>query len=79
MAVNIYPLPRLDELVELASGNKFYATLDFKDAYFQVMLYDNCRDITTLVMVCHSTDSKDSLLASAVVQLSNGKVIVNSD
>ncbi len=47
LVVDIYPLPRLDELVELASGNKYYATLDLKDAYFQVMLDKSSRDITT--------------------------------
>ncbi len=47
LAVDIYPLPRLEELVELASGNKFYGTLDLKDAYFQVMLEESSRDITT--------------------------------
>ncbi len=47
MAVDIYPLPRLEGLVELASGNKYYATLDLKDAYFQVILDESSRDITT--------------------------------
>ncbi len=42
-----YPLSRLEELVELASGNKFYVTFDLKDTYFQVMLDDSSRDITT--------------------------------
>ncbi len=36
LATDIYPLPRLEELVEMASGNKYYATLDLKEAYFQV-------------------------------------------
>ncbi len=31
----------------MASGNKFYATLDMKDAYFQVMLDEESRDLTT--------------------------------
>ncbi len=38
VAMDFYALPRLAELVELASGNKFYAILDLKDAYFQIML-----------------------------------------
>ncbi len=45
--VDIYPPLRLEELVELAYGNKFYATLDLKDAYFQVVLDESSRDITT--------------------------------
>ena len=47
LATDIYPLPRLEELVEMASGNKFYVTLDLKEAYFQVELEENSRDITT--------------------------------
>ncbi len=46
-AVDIYALPRLEELVKLASGNKFYATIHLKDAYFQVMLDESSHDITT--------------------------------
>ncbi len=38
LTTDIYPLPRLEELVETASGNQYYATLDLKAAYFQVML-----------------------------------------
>ena len=47
LATDIYPLPRLSELVEQASGHKFYTTLDLKEAYFQVMLHENSRDVTT--------------------------------
>ncbi len=47
LAADINPLPRLEELVELASGNKYYATLDLKDAYFEVVLDESSRDITT--------------------------------
>lgn len=47
LATDIYPLPRLEELVEVASGNKYYATLDLKEAYFQVELEENSRDLTT--------------------------------
>ncbi len=47
LACDIYPLPRLKELVEMAAGNKHYATLDLKDAYYQIMLEEKSRDITT--------------------------------
>ncbi len=47
LAMDIYPLPRLEELGEMASGNKLYATLDMKDAYFQVMLDEDSRGLTT--------------------------------
>ena len=47
LASDIYPLPRLDELVEQASGQAFYTTLDLKEAYFQVPIHENSRHITT--------------------------------
>ena len=47
LAVDIHPLPKLEELVENVSGHGWYATLDLKDAYYQVMLDEESRDITT--------------------------------
>ncbi len=47
LTTDINPLPRLEELVETSSGNQYYATLDLKDAYFQVMLDEESRDVTT--------------------------------
>ena len=47
LAMDIHPLPKLDELVESVSGNDFYATLDMKDAYYQVALDQASRDLTT--------------------------------
>ena len=47
LAADLYPLPRLDELVEAAAGHEYYVTLDLKDAYFQVTLHENSRDLTT--------------------------------
>ncbi len=40
---DIHPLPHLEELVENVAGNKFYATLDLEDAYYQVMLDEKSR------------------------------------
>ncbi len=47
LSVDIHPLPKLDKLVESAAGNNYYATLDMKDAYYQVMLDEESRDLTT--------------------------------
>ncbi|MEL7520139.1 MAG: reverse transcriptase family protein, partial [Cyanobacteria bacterium J06553_1] len=47
LAEDIHPLPRLEELVEVAAGNKFYATLDMREAYFQIKLGEDSRDLTT--------------------------------
>ncbi len=46
LVTDIHHLPHLEELVENVAGNKFYATLDLKDAYYQVMLEES-RDLTT--------------------------------
>ena len=45
--IYIHPLPRLEEMVETAAGNKYYATLDIKDAYYQVELGEPSRGLTT--------------------------------
>lgn len=44
---DIYSLPSLEKLVEVASGNKFYTTIDLKEVYFQVELDEASRDLTT--------------------------------
>ena len=44
---DIYPLPRLDSLIEEVAGYKYYCTLDMKDAYYQVPLESQARDVTT--------------------------------
>ena len=46
LQVDIHPLPCLEEM-ETAAGNKYYATLDMKDAYYQVELGEQSRDLTT--------------------------------
>ena len=47
LQVDIHPLPRLEELVESASGNQFYTSLDMKEAYYQLELDEESRDVTT--------------------------------
>ncbi len=43
----MYPLPRLEELVEQAAGHPYYVTFDMRKAYFQIMLDKESRDLTT--------------------------------
>ncbi len=47
LTTNIYPLPRLEELVEQASGYQYYVTLDMRATYFQILLDEESRDLTT--------------------------------
>ncbi len=45
-ATDICPLPRLEEPLDQAAGHNFYATLDMREAYFQIILDENSRDLT---------------------------------
>ena len=47
LTADVYPLPRLEELVEQAAGHPYYVTLDMREAYFQIMLDEESRDLTT--------------------------------
>ncbi len=47
LVTDIHPLPNLEELVEHVAGHQFFATLDLKEAYYQVMLDEESRDLTT--------------------------------
>ncbi len=44
---DIHPLPNSKELVEYVAGNQYNATLDLKYAYYQVLLDEASRDLTT--------------------------------
>ncbi len=68
LATDIYPLPRLEELVDQAAGHNFYATLDMREAYFQIILDENSRDLTAFSDGELYTDSGDSLLDSVAPQ-----------
>lgn len=47
LTTDLYPLPRLEELVEQAAAHPYYVTLDIQEAYFQIMLDKESRDLTT--------------------------------
>ncbi len=46
LTTDIYPLPRLVELVDQAAGHNFFATLDMREVYFQIILDENSRNLT---------------------------------
>ncbi len=58
LATDIHLLPRLEELVENIAGNEYYATLDLKNAYYQVMLDEESRDLTTFTERINSSRFK---------------------
>ena len=53
LRVDLGVLPRLDELIEAAAGHRYYVTIDLKEAYYQVVLDEVSRDITTFSDGCN--------------------------
>ena len=53
LRVDLGVLPRLDELIEVAAGHRYYVTIDLKEAYYQVILDEVSRDITTFSDGCN--------------------------
>ncbi len=47
LATDVHHLPRLEELVEKTAGHPYYVTLDMREAYFQIMLDEESRDLIT--------------------------------
>ncbi|CAL4235800.1 unnamed protein product, partial [Meganyctiphanes norvegica] len=52
LRVDLGVLPRLDDLIEAAAGHRYYVTVDLKEAYYQVLLDEASRDITTFSDGC---------------------------
>ena len=44
-----YPVPRIDDTLEVLSGSKMWCVLDMNSAYFQVSIDEQDRDKTTIV------------------------------
>ena len=53
LRVDLGVLPKLDELIEAAAGHKYYVMVDLKEAYYQVVLDEESRDITTFSDGCN--------------------------
>ncbi len=44
-----FPLPRIDDLIDLLASNAYFATLDMTNGYLQVPLTERCKHLTTYV------------------------------
>ena len=44
-----YPLPRIEDVLDHLSGSEVFSRLDLKDAYHQLELHPDSRDLTTFV------------------------------
>ena len=44
--LDVYPLPRIDELINEIAKTKYYSTVDLKSAYYQFPLVKEDREFT---------------------------------
>ncbi|XP_043195494.1 uncharacterized protein K02A2.6-like [Amphibalanus amphitrite] len=44
-----YPLPRIEDVLDRLSGSQVFSRLDLKDAYHQLELHPDSRDLTTFI------------------------------
>ena len=44
-----YPLPRIDDVLDQLGGSQFFSRLDLTDAYHQLEVYPDSRELTTFV------------------------------
>lgn len=44
--VDQYPLPRVDEMLSLTRGAKYFSTIDLSSAYHQISLHHSSRNLT---------------------------------
>lgn len=44
-----YPLPHIDELMSMLQGATVFSTIDLENAYFQLLLHEESRDLTAFI------------------------------
>lgn len=46
---DLYPLPRIDDQLDLLSGNNFFVSLDMSSGYYQIPIKDSCKHLTAFI------------------------------
>lgn len=49
-----YPLPRMDDILELMQGAEYFATLDLASSYWQVAVSEEDRAKILFILLCYS-------------------------
>ena len=57
---DVYPLPRIDDILDTLGQTKFFSSLDLCSGYWQIEMHPDSRPKTAFVTVC--TSLCDSLL-----------------
>lgn len=46
---DLYPLPRIDDQIDLLSGNSYFISLDMSSGYYQIPIKEECKHLTAFV------------------------------
>ena len=52
-----YPLPRIDDTLDMLAGKRWFSTLDLASGYWQVSLSPEARQLSRLIPACSSSGS----------------------
>ncbi len=45
----VYPMPRIDDIVESMRGKKYFSIIDLKSGYYQIPLSQRARELCTMI------------------------------
>ncbi|CAH2227286.1 jg27653, partial [Pararge aegeria aegeria] len=46
---DLYPLPRIDDQIDLLSGNSYFISLDMSSGYYQIPIKEDCKHLTAFI------------------------------
>lgn len=44
-----FPMPRIDDQLDMLNGNKYYTSLDLASGYYQIPIRDDCKHLTAFI------------------------------
>ena len=90
--MDVYPLPRIDDSVDLLSGQQFFTTLDLASGYWQVQMVEDAREKTAFTThaglyefrtmpfgLCNAPATFQRLMETVLAGLTRDKCLVYLD